>query len=365
MAYAGARGPTAAQMRQVLRFGLGDEQLHTASGDLVPAWNPTGKPYELRVANRVFAERTLPIEPAYVALTRDRYGAELGTLDMLHAPGPSAAAINAWVAGQTNGHIHHLVTADMLAVDSRVVLVNCVYFNGLWAEPFERSATHDAAFTLASGQRVQTPTMHAQQHYGYAEVGHGVKLLLMRYEGHELEMIVALPREARGLASLEEQLAGGALDSWLSELHFSKVKVALPLFRIEPPRPLRLAADLRAMGMPLAFSNDADFGAMSRDANVRISDVVHEAFVQCERGGYGSRRGDRVHCFWRGASPAGGMAGVHRGPPVPVLRARRGQRGDPLLGPRRRPTVALSRSAPTLPNPSATRPHALLPAARL
>lgn len=303
MAYGGAHGETAAQMRTALHLALVDDRVHAANGDLLALWNAQGKPYEMHVANRVFADGQFPIAAGYVALTRDRYGAPLETLDLRGAPDASAGRINAWVAGQTRGRIRDIVSADLLRQDPRAVLVNAIYFKGRWVTPFERDATHDQDFTLASGQRVRAPMMHATEHFGYAAVEDGAKVLQMRYVGNEIEMIVALPREHNGLPALERSVNATTVDRWVAGMSGHEVIVELPRFRIEAASPLLLGADLQALGMPLAFTNDADFSAMSADERVKISEVVHKAFVEVNEEGTEAAAATAVLAVTAGAPP--------------------------------------------------------------
>jgi len=45
-----------------------------------------------------------------------------------HDSAGSAAAINRWVAAQTNGKVPEIVPASALDEDTRLLLVNAVYF---------------------------------------------------------------------------------------------------------------------------------------------------------------------------------------------------------------------------------------------
>src|SRR5258706_8924774 len=71
MTYAGARGPTAQQMAQVLHFDLSPEKLHEAFAAL----NESGKigderAFELVVANRLWAQQGFEIHPDFLNLLK-------------------------------------------------------------------------------------------------------------------------------------------------------------------------------------------------------------------------------------------------------------------------------------------------------
>src|ERR1700744_3234188 len=57
MAYAGARGETAAQMAKTLHFTLPPAQLHPAMGSLLKGLNAPHANYQLSVANALWAQQ--------------------------------------------------------------------------------------------------------------------------------------------------------------------------------------------------------------------------------------------------------------------------------------------------------------------
>ncbi len=57
MTYMGARGETAAQMREVLKLSeVSEDQLHATFSDLVAAMNKSDAPYTLHTANRLYGQ---------------------------------------------------------------------------------------------------------------------------------------------------------------------------------------------------------------------------------------------------------------------------------------------------------------------
>lgn len=284
MAYAGARGKTAAEMRRALHLTLDDARLHRAAGDLLAHWNASGGPYKLRVENRVYADRSMKLLPAYLKLSFDRYRAPVELLDMKKAPAASARQINGWVSHATDGHIPKIIDAHMLTHDPLLVLVDAVYFKGKWETPFDRSDTQDMPFTLAGGRRVKTPMMYVENDFGFAKLADGTKVLRLPYEGGSLELIVALPAKPNGIRALERSINGDTVAGWIKRASYQNVRVYLPRFRLAPGA-IDLSADLRALGMPLAFSDAADFSGISATRAAKISHVLHRGFVKVDEEG--------------------------------------------------------------------------------
>jgi serpin B len=62
------------------------------------------------------------------------------------------------------------------------------------------------------------------------------------------------------------------------------VQLTLPKFEYESGS-IMLGQILAEMGMPAAFSDEADFSGMDGTRNLQIADVVHKAFVSVDEAG--------------------------------------------------------------------------------
>lgn len=111
MALSGASGETAAQMAKSLHFEVPKDQLDAAMRDMLATWKSKEKKqgYQLSVANRLWAQTGQPFLPAYLAVTRTDYGAELARLDFARHAEESRQTINQWVEDQTAGKIKDLI----------------------------------------------------------------------------------------------------------------------------------------------------------------------------------------------------------------------------------------------------------------
>lgn len=132
MAYAGARGETAAELRRGLHFDLPAGRLHAAlSASVAALTRPAAGPARTEVANAIWAHERSPVAGSFETLTRRHYGAGLKRVDFAE-PG-AAAKINAWAADRTRGMIPSILDVGDLSESTRVVLANAVYFKADWA----------------------------------------------------------------------------------------------------------------------------------------------------------------------------------------------------------------------------------------
>lgn len=287
MVWRGAKGDTAAQMRAVLHFDADAGVIAPRWGRLSRALQDPGRRTTLRIANRLFGEAGYPFERAFVDDTRSAFGAAFEPVSFASGADAVRVHINDWVEQRTEHRIKDLLGPGALTRDTRLVLVNAIYFLADWANPFPKDSTVDQDFAGTTRKRVKT--MHAKAPYRYAK-SDGVAILEMPYKSNDVAMLVLLPDRADGLAELERTLDATRLAAWTATMTPAEVNVSLPRFTVDPAEPLALAEHLAALGMPAAFDpNTADFTdiAMPSDPTKRLclSGVFHKAFVKVDEQG--------------------------------------------------------------------------------
>ncbi len=281
MTYAGARGETARQMAQILRFLLDQEQLHPAFAWLEAHLAEVQKKgyVQLRVANSLWPHMGSALLDEFLTLTKRYYGVLITEVNY----GDTEAArrmINAWVEQETENRIKELIPGGMLDASTLLVLVNAIYFKGDWASQFEPDLTQESPFWVTPKERVPVMMMAQQHRFRYGKFD-GLQVVELPYAGEDLSMVVLLPNEIDGLARLETDLTVENLDRWTSRLRERDVSVFLPRFEITLP--FDLTETLRAMGMVDAFEN-ADFSGMA-EGLLFIAAVLHKAFVKVDEEG--------------------------------------------------------------------------------
>jgi serpin B len=279
---AGARGATATQLRDGLQIGE-DARIHAEIAARLHRWDAlaTGQPpLQLRVANQLWLQRELRLQPPFARLAAEHYGAPVVQLDFSQRDA-SIDTINRWVSDHTAHKVEQLLSRDDIDDSTRLVLTNTVYFKGRWQARFDPSATHPAPF-LHDGHKVEVPLMSQSGKFRYAELDGG-QLLELPYNAGGIVFDVILPAASAGLTRLEDALIAGALPDWLKHADSAEGTVELPRFHSSSRRKLR--APLQALGIVLPFSAGADFGDLSAGGPLQLADVVHEAVVDVDEQG--------------------------------------------------------------------------------
>ena len=289
MTYAGARGETAAQMAEVMRYTLAQDALHPAFNALdqelasrkIDPQAGMGKGFQLNIANSLWGQKDYAFRQEFLDRLAMNYGAGMRLVDYLHDTERARLKINAWVSDQTEEKIQDLIPQGALNMETRLVLANAIYFNAAWARPFEELNTKEQLFTTLDGSEVSTSLMNQTETFRYAS-GAGWQAAELPYEGHQMSMVILLP-EREGFTDFEAGLDEGQLQTILDEMSSVKVDLYLPKFTTESE--FALSKTLRAMGMLDAFSMAADFSGMTDTDELFISEVLHKAFVDVDEEG--------------------------------------------------------------------------------
>lgn len=282
MTYEGATGDTAKEMEKVLHFP-DKETLRKGSAGIYNQINSTNtdnqaKSYALNTTNALWLQQDFELKPEFTQNVNRFYGGDVTLLDFKNSPETSAKTINRYIEKETNEKIKNLVSADLIK-KAKLVLTNAVYFNGTWTTPFDAEFTKDMPFHLTSGKSVNTPFMtQFGEHFPYYE-NDSLQLLSLPYKGDELSMLVILPKQGK---TIHSALTASHLQKWRSNMSREPINLYLPKFKLE--QSYELAKDLQTMGMPNAFSDDAEFTQMSNTA-LKISEVIHKAFIDVNEKG--------------------------------------------------------------------------------
>lgn len=289
MTWTGARGTTADEMRKVLHVEGAPDSVAETWGAWTRGLESSSRAVTFRTANRLYGESSYTFEAPYVEKTAAAFGAPLERVDFKTGFEPARAKINTWVSDRTETRIRDLLPAGALDEETRLVLVNAVYFLADWATPFDKERTHEAPFHVEGGAAKQVATMRATGSFRVAEVD-GVKLLALPYKGGDSTMLLALPNAAGSLAAVTSSLTPEKIASWSAATTTTRALVALPRFEVSPSPSLDLGPILVKLGMKTAFARlTADFTGIANPKDVRdrlfVSKVFHKAFVKVDEKG--------------------------------------------------------------------------------
>lgn len=291
MVLAGARGRTDAEISNALRHTLPPDDIHASFFGLNRIFGQrakgldgtSGDGFRLESTQSLWSQSGYSISADFVDLLEVFYEAECRSLDFAHQPEASRQTINDWVADQTEQRIEELLLPGAISEFTRFVLVNTVYFRAAWADPFCPDETADAAFHLLDGDEVTVPLMVKSRAMLSYVKGEDYQAVALPYESNELAMVFLLPDDEEFLG-FESNLTASKLAGATRNLAPETVTLFLPRFGFTTDA-IDLVEPLTAMGMPTAFSGDADFSGIDPEGGLFLSDVVHKAFISVDEAG--------------------------------------------------------------------------------
>ena len=286
MTRAGARGETSAQMDAVLHASLAadldagfnalEQELAKRPGKF--SVNDQTLELELATANRLWGQKDFAFEKPFLDTLAAQYGVGMKIVDYENATEDARRQINSWVAQRTRDRIKDLIAQGVLDDMTRLVLTNAIYLKAAWLQRFADAAP--GPFHRADGRSVEAQLMRLGEQLLYGK-GAGYQAVRLPYAGG-LSMLVIVP-DAGGLAAFERTLDGEAIGRIARDLSGVQVNLALPKFEFRSKAGLKQA--LSELGMPIAFTDRADFSGMTRQEPLEIADVIHEAFISVDEKG--------------------------------------------------------------------------------
>lgn len=280
---AGARGETKAEIEQTLHFPADSVGLHEGYARLADSLNVWTDSAKLRLVNALFPQQGYPILPEYRELLAIRYRAAATELDFVRNAEGAANVINDWISRQTEQRIRKVIDPGTFDPNTRFVLVNAVYFKYLWTSQFDESATIPMPFRPLAGDVYLARTMRQQGYFAYCENAL-VQVLELPYVGGRYSMVIALPKQLRGLPEVTKRFCDSTLVN-LRNLSPALVDVSLPKFVIDGAT-VDLVPYLQQLGMRHVFMpQSADLGGVSRERPLWVNVALHKGWIEVNEQG--------------------------------------------------------------------------------
>jgi serpin B len=277
MAYTGARNDTATQIGKALDFQLDSTGLNEAFKSVNEKMSALAKKegIKLTIANGLSLGEG-GVDKRFAAALQNFYDARLFS--------GGVEQINAWVRQKTQGRIDKII--ERLSPSSACVILNAIYFKGLWKSPFSKKSTREQPFYLSSTRQARVPFMYRREALQVLD-GKDFQAVSIPYAGEGFSMIILLPKTIEGLATLENRLSGPKLKQWLDAVGRQPARqtdLYLPRFTMESSYDLK--PYLRELGMKKAFEKGADFSAIRTPKGALwIAGIKHKGFLDVDEKG--------------------------------------------------------------------------------
>jgi len=293
MTYEGAKNQTANEMRDVFNFPE-DEILRPNFGAIYNKINRGARNYELRTGNALWVQEDYPFLDNYLNTVEKYYGGKATNLDFEYENEKSRQIINEFIEEQTNNKIQDLIPKGRLNPLTKLILTNAIYFRGDWKYQFDMDDTEEKDFFITPNETVKTDMMYMgpeDEKFKYLDTRNEenesgetpeFQMLKLPYKGDELSMTIILPKE--NINEFESYLTLEKFEEHKDEMkNRSLEEISLPKFEFDTKYFMK--DTLSDLGMPIAFSSNADFSGMTGQRNLFIGSVIHQAYIDVDEKG--------------------------------------------------------------------------------
>lgn len=277
MTYNGAEGQTRKALAELLGLtGFGLQQINKVNADFMSMQDGIDPKVQLAIANSIWVRIGTTLSPDFIQQIKDYYAGEVASLDFEH---PDAAdIINKWVADKTHEKIRELVTPPLVR-PAILILINAIYFKGIWANQFDKERTAERDFHRLDGSHKPCPMMSRSGHYDYYETNE-FQAVGLPYGAGRISMYIFLPKPTYSISDFQKVLTSKNWQKWMGRFDNIKGDITLPRFRIEYGQDL-LEGLMALGGDEIAGVDFAGMGA----GPMLISNVIHKTVVEVNEEG--------------------------------------------------------------------------------
>jgi serpin B len=274
----GATGATAASLEDLFAYPVDDEARWSAFNTLERSITEHDD-LVVRLANRQFPDVSFDTTDGYDEELARWFGAGIEPLPLRAEPEESRRHINRWVSERTEQLIPELLPQGFLSEHAALVLVNALYLEAAWGQPFDANITSPAPFTRLDGSDVQIELMRGADTERPTVQTDAFAAVELRYAG-DLTMLLIVP-EAGHYPGVEARLSDGLIAEIDAEAADRNVSVLLPRFRSETELHLRDLLE-GALGVRNLFSVEGFEGI---GPETTLEDVIHAATIEVDEHG--------------------------------------------------------------------------------
>lgn len=277
MLYNGAEGKTKEALAKLLGLsGFSLRQINEVNAGLLSMLDGKDPEVQFAIANSIWVRQGITPSPDFIQQIKEYYAGEVASVEFGH---PDAAdRINQWVAGKTRDKIRQLVTPSAVS-DAILILINAIYFKGMWSNPFDKEGTVERDFHASDGAQRPCPMMSQSGHYDYYETGE-FQAVSLPYGAGRISMYVFLPKLTYSIGDFQKALTSNNWQRWMGSFENTRGDITLPRFRLEYGQDL-LKALVALGGNEIAQVDFHGIGA----GLLLISHVIHKTMVEVNEEG--------------------------------------------------------------------------------
>ncbi|AZQ62246.1 serpin family protein [Flammeovirga pectinis] len=228
-------------------------------------------------SNSLWYPKSLSVKTMFKKTLEGSYAARIKGVDFSKSE-KVKNSINNWVASETNDKITDIISD--VSKDDRMILVNTLYFNGIWEHQFDVKSTKEGSFFKEDGSEVETAFI-SENNQHYRSVANGdVYAIDIPYKGNDFTMTLIMPNDkAVKLNDFVKTLSSDKLLEIERQMEMKGVYLLFPKLKVDYE--IDVIESIENQGLKSPFNYTAQFENLFKqyDEDLHISKIAHKTFL--------------------------------------------------------------------------------------
>lgn len=274
----GANGQTKTDIMKALQLTDNDlDEMNALYRMMIQRCGSLDKETTLRIANYFAMNKDVELKNAYANNMKAIYNAGIESLDFTSPK--TTAHINNWCKKNTNGMIPSII--NNVDANASAYIMNAIFFNGTWADKFNKSNTKNENFKGYTRDILMVPMMHKSDKLLYW-ANNMYAAVRIPYGNGSYTMTVMLPNEGKSIDEMLKSMENADFTAWRQDAEQCIVDLKLPRFTTEAD--VTLNNIISELGAANIFSSKADFTNIA-NTNMFVSQMFQKAKIEVSEEG--------------------------------------------------------------------------------
>ena len=237
------------------------DDLNNYNKRIIAELSSLDKTVQVELANSIWYNPTLTIEPAFASASKNFYNASINSVDF--SDPKSINVMNDWISNASHGLIKKLSNPNS---NTQLIIANVLYYNGKWMLPFDKTKTEEADFYNNDGSTSKIKMMEGEHyHYFQADEVNG-KFVIVKipygYRNFSFYVAFSIDENDYSLNDIDKIFSANNLNKINRYAKYGKKFVKLPRFEVSSDD--QITQDMEAIGLGNLFSDKADLTNLTK-----------------------------------------------------------------------------------------------------
>ncbi|KAG5667553.1 hypothetical protein PVAND_015532 [Polypedilum vanderplanki] len=185
----------------------------------------------IEYATKIYVNEKFSLQNVYKSAIQKYFHSGIETMNFSDRQ-KSANTINDFISTSTNGMIENMLKESDINLDSSFILINCIYFKGIWVNQFNKNKTTEDDFMVNETYSIKIPFMKtkAKFKFGFINELNGSSVIELPYANSNLTLTIVLPSKDIDLNNLIQLSKNYDWKNLSNRLRNQTLSVEIPKF---------------------------------------------------------------------------------------------------------------------------------------